>query len=37
MTRPFQSWEDLKSLEGFGGKLVNDLKNAGATLGGARK
>lgn len=23
MTRPFQSWEDLKSLEGFGGKLVN--------------
>lgn len=34
--RPFHSWEDLKRVEGFGDTLVNDLKNSGATLGGAR-
>ena len=32
--RPFRSWEDLRRVEGFGGALVDDLKNAGATLGG---
>lgn len=32
--RPFRSWDDLKRVEGFGDKLVEDLKNAGATLGG---
>jgi competence ComEA-like helix-hairpin-helix protein len=32
--RPFQSWDDLKRVEGFSDKLVEDLKNAGATLGG---
>jgi competence ComEA-like helix-hairpin-helix protein len=31
--RPFQSWEDLKKVEGFNDKLVEDLKNSGATLG----
>jgi competence protein ComEA len=31
--RPFKSWEDLERVEGFGGKLVEDLKRAGATLG----
>ncbi len=35
--RPFRSWEDLRRVEGFGGTLVEDLKNAGATLGGASK
>jgi competence protein ComEA len=31
--RPFRSWDDLKRIEGFSDKLVEDLKNAGATLG----
>jgi competence ComEA-like helix-hairpin-helix protein len=31
--RPFQSWEDLKKVEGFNEKLVEDLKQSGATLG----
>jgi len=31
--RPFQSWEDLKKVEGFNEKLVEDLKQYGATLG----
>ena len=30
--RPFEKWEDLKRIEGFSDKLVNDLKNSGATL-----
>jgi DNA uptake protein ComE-like DNA-binding protein len=34
--RPFRSWDDIKSVEGFSDKLVDDLKNAGATLGGAQ-
>jgi len=34
--RPFRSWDDLKRVEGFGGTLVDDLKNAGATLGDER-
>lgn len=32
--RPFNSWDDLRQVEGFGGTLVEDLKGAGATLGG---
>ena len=32
--RPVRSWEDLRRVEGFGGTLVDDLKNAVATLGG---
>jgi DNA uptake protein ComE-like DNA-binding protein len=33
--RPFNSWEDLKNkVEGFSDTLVNDLKQAGATIGG---
>ncbi len=35
--RPFRSWDDLKRVEGFGGTLVDDLRNAGARLGGARQ
>lgn len=31
--RPFRSWEDIENVEGFGRKLVEDLRNAGATLG----
>ncbi|MGZ4814422.1 MAG: ComEA family DNA-binding protein [Terriglobales bacterium] len=32
--RPFQSWDDLKNkVEGFSDKLVEDLKEAGATIG----
>lgn len=31
--RPFNSWEDLKRIEGFSDKLINDLREAGATLG----
>lgn len=30
--RPFRSWDDLKRIEGFSEKLVDDLKNSGATL-----
>ncbi|HYZ33937.1 MAG TPA: helix-hairpin-helix domain-containing protein [Crenalkalicoccus sp.] len=31
--RPFASWDDLKRVEGFSDKLVQDLREAGATLG----
>ncbi len=31
--RPFRSWDDLKRVEGFSDKLVDDLRQAGATLG----
>ena len=34
--RPFGSWEDLRQVEGFGGTLVDDLRQAGANLGGSR-
>ena len=33
-SRPFRSWDDLKRMEGFSDKLVEDLRTAGATLGG---
>jgi DNA uptake protein ComE-like DNA-binding protein len=32
-SRPFRSWDDVKSIDGFSDKLVDDLKNAGATIG----
>jgi DNA uptake protein ComE-like DNA-binding protein len=32
--RPFRTWDDLKSIEGFSDKLVEDLRTSGATLGG---
>lgn len=32
--RPFRSWDDLKKIEGFSDKLIEDLKQAGATIGG---
>ena len=35
--RPFRSWDDLRGVEGFGGTLVDDLKNAGANLGGGQR
>lgn len=35
-SRPFQSWDDVKAIEGFSDKLVNDLKSSGATLGNSR-
>jgi DNA uptake protein ComE-like DNA-binding protein len=31
-SRPFRSWDDLKRIEGFSDTLVDDLKQAGATL-----
>jgi DNA uptake protein ComE-like DNA-binding protein len=31
--RPFHSWDDLKKIEGFSDKLVQDLKDAGARIG----
>lgn len=31
--RPFRSWEEVRKLEGFSDKLVDDLKEAGATVG----
>ena len=34
-SRPFRDWDELKSVEGFDDKLVDDLKGAGATLGQA--
>lgn len=35
--RPFGSWEDLKNkVPGFSDKMVEDLKNAGATIGAHR-
>ncbi len=32
-SRPLRSWDDLKRIEGFSDKLVDDLRSAGATLG----
>jgi len=32
-SRPLNSWEDVKGIEGFSDKLVDDLKSAGATVG----
>jgi DNA uptake protein ComE-like DNA-binding protein len=34
--RPFNSWDDLRQVDGFGGTLVDDLRQAGASLGGSR-
>lgn len=31
--RPFRSWEDVKRIEGFSDKLVEDLRSAGASIG----
>ena len=31
--RPFRSWDDLKRVDGFDEKLVDDLRQSGATLG----
>ncbi len=35
-SRPFQSWDDLKGIPGFSEKLVQDLRDAGAHLGGRK-
>jgi len=35
-SRPFQNWDDVKAIEGFSDKLVQDLKSSGATLGNSR-
>lgn len=32
-SRPFKNWDEVKAIEGFSDKLVNDLKSSGATLG----
>jgi DNA uptake protein ComE-like DNA-binding protein len=31
--RPIRSWEDLKRIDGFSDTLLQDLRQAGATLG----
>ena len=33
--RPLRGWDDLKKIEGFSETLVNDLRQAGATIGGS--
>ncbi len=35
-SRPFSSWDDVKKIEGFSDKLVQDLRQAGARIGGQR-
>lgn len=32
-SRPFESWDDVKRIEGFSDKLVEDLRSAGASIG----
>jgi DNA uptake protein ComE-like DNA-binding protein len=34
--RPLRNWDDVKAIEGFGDKLVEDLRSSGATLGNNR-
>ncbi len=29
----FESWDDLEDVDGFSGKIIQDLKESGATLG----
>jgi DNA uptake protein ComE-like DNA-binding protein len=36
-SRPLNSWDDVKRIEGFSDKLVEDLRQAGATLGRSAK
>ncbi len=33
--RPFRSWDEVREIEGFGQKLVDDLRRAGARIGGS--
>ncbi len=35
--RPFRDWDELKKLPGFSDKLIEDLRTAGATLGGQQR
>lgn len=35
--RPLESWDDVKRIEGFSDKLVDDLQRAGATVGSRAK
>lgn len=32
-SRPFKSWDEVKGIEGFSDKLVEDLRSAGASIG----
>lgn len=34
--RPLKNWDDVRKIEGFSETLVNDLRQAGATVGGNR-
>ncbi len=34
--RPFESWDDLKRIKGFGENLIRDLKATGAIIRGPR-
>ncbi len=31
--RPYRSWDEMERLDGFGDRLVEDLKRTGTTLG----
>ncbi|PSH03599.1 MAG: hypothetical protein CXZ00_11090 [Acidobacteria bacterium] len=35
--RPLKNWDDLKKIEGFSDTLVNDLREAGATINPSRE
>jgi hypothetical protein len=35
--RPIRRWEDLRNIDGFTDKLVNDLRGSGAKLGRPRR
>jgi len=35
--RPFNSWEDLRSIPGFTDSMITHLKDANATIGSKKK
>ncbi len=35
-SRPLRSWDDVRKIEGFSEKLVEDLRQAGARVGGQK-
>lgn len=34
-SRPLRNWDDVRRIEGFSDKLVQDLRQAGARVGGS--
>lgn len=35
--RPFQSWDDVQNIPGFGPGMIDDLKSGGAQIGSAQR